>query len=133
AVHARADADIMHVALTLGLRDACDQDTRLSDHIPSGLEPHLACAAGPLDLRKPAIEGREIERTLPGALRHAEAAAEIEITDLREPLEQLDELLPRVAPRLGREHAAAGMRMQPNDFHVRGPHALLELGDLDER
>src|SRR5690606_6638224 len=90
-------------------------------------------AARFLDLGKPAVERLEIEGPLPRTLRHAEPAAEIEITDVREALEQLDELLAGIPPRLGREHAAARMGVQAHDARACGAGAPRELLDLEQR
>src|SRR5690606_20013639 len=63
----------------------------------------------------------------------AEAAAEIEIANLRETLEQRDELLPRIAPRLRCQHAAAGVRMQTDDLGAGPVDEPLQLVELEHR
>src|SRR5690606_14957172 len=133
AVQAGRDADVLHLALPLRLRDAREQHARSSDHVAAGLEPKLAVAARFLHLGEPLVERLEIEGPLTGALRHAEPAAEVEITHVQKTLDQLDELLTRVSPRLGRQDAAAGMRVQADDARARRPHTPLELVELEQR
>src|SRR5690606_25753924 len=133
AVHAGADPDVLHVALALRLRHAGQQHAGLRDDVAPRLEPDLARAARILDLGQPAIERLEVERPLPGPLRHAEPAAEVEVADLRKALEQRDELLPGVAPGLRRQHAAARVRMEPDDLDAGLANAPLQLVELEQR
>src|SRR5690606_4816700 len=133
AVHPGTDADVLHVALALRLRHAREQHAGLRNDVTPGLEPQLPRPARFLDLRQPAVEGLEIERPLAGSLRHAEPASEVEIAHLGEALEQRDELLAGIAPGLRREHAAARMRMQPDDRRAGSPDTPLELIELEHR
>src|SRR5690606_18488363 len=110
-----------------------EQHTGLGDDVAPRLEPELASAASVLDLGERAVEGGHVERPLPGTLRHAESAAEIEIAHVPKALEHCDELLSGVAPRLRRQHAAPGMGVQPDDLRTAVADEPLELVGLEQR
>ena len=69
----------------------------------------------------PRIERAKIDAALALLLRHADAAAQIDDRDVRKMPRELREQRAGLGPVGDIENAAAGVRMQADDPHVRAP------------
>ena len=111
AVHAGVDADVAHVALLLGLRDAREEHACLRDDEAAGLQPQLEVGVRRPHLAERRVDLLEVERELPWLFRDAEASAEIEEADVREALARAAEEACGLAPAVGEPDAAARVRV----------------------
>ena len=80
-----------------------------------------------------ALQRRKIDRCLARFLGHAETAAEVDDACLSEARGKTTEQLPHFLPVADVEHAAAGVRMQPDDARPECRDPALQFLELEQR
>ncbi len=115
-VHSGGDAHVARSAFGLELRDARDQHARGRHEEAPRLHPQLDLRERGFHLGERGIELREIEARLFRALRHAETAANVHDTNVRELLDETSEQRRRLLPVPHIEHATACVSMQADDL-----------------
>src|SRR6185437_5995154 len=131
-VHTGCDPDVANIALALQLRDAGEQDASRRREIATGLEPEFEPGILGTHGRKQGVELGQVQARLIAALRHPEAAPDIEHPYRFEALREAGQLPRRTLPRHLIQDAAAYVGLKTHDPRVHLVHFLrypLEIGD----